>query len=52
MAWKRVQSLTEHLALLRQGDLLFHGGRPCVTHAILNSPGDLGNMFYERGAQR
>jgi hypothetical protein len=26
MAWKRVQSLTEHLVLLRQGDLLFHGG--------------------------
>jgi hypothetical protein len=26
MAWKRVQPLTEHLALLYQGNFLLHGG--------------------------
>jgi hypothetical protein len=26
MAWKRIQSLMEHLALLQRGNVLLHGG--------------------------
>jgi hypothetical protein len=26
MVWKRIQSLTEHLALVGKGNLLLHGG--------------------------